>query len=275
MSTSDDKAGDNKPAIRDILLETLFPLRAGKAYHAEKAKQYGLAEHLVNGLLEATTNVPDTELQPFVPGFQKFKSFIEARTARQPHFDPSSGAIAMVSTATAVSSAAFPDIKTFLDTYVVKPHFWNQTRAEQYAARIAKLDPELGRYYRGISEAFLGLTENAERAAFGLARQCFDHLFQVLVPHDDDVRRSAFFVEKAGEKPLAVSRIERVRYAAATHIKETAQAEFLIEQAKELVTAYDQLQRLHARHALDRNQARAVLQAFIASIDQWIDGLGL
>jgi hypothetical protein len=140
---------------------------------------------------------------------------------------------------------------------------------------LAKLNGELASAYRGISEAFWGLDANHERAAFGLARQCFDHLFEILAPDDDEIRKSPFFKKKQGTKPHVVSRVERVRYAAATRIRDKQQSEFLAAQASEFVDVYGQLQRLHARAPIGHERAREVLQTFLATVEQWIDALEL
>jgi hypothetical protein len=58
-------------------------------------------------------------------------------------------------------------------------------------------------------------------------------------------------------------------------VEDKAQADFLAEQASELVAAYGELQLLHARERIERLRARAILQTFMAAIEQWVDALNL
>jgi hypothetical protein len=264
------------PPLRETIARTMPLLEQGKAHHAKQAAEYGLALDLVKGFYDLTERVPAEKLQPYAAGFDKFKTFLQVREkSRQFSTTVSSSATAMIGTATAVGSFVMPDMDEVFKSYLVQTPYWKVDQAMEYAQRLEKLDPELGRYYRGISEAFFGLTENAERTAFSLARQCFDHLFAILVPDDEDVRRSRFFRKKDGEKPDVVSRVERIKFAASTRIRDAAQADLLAEQAAEMVSGYGRLQELHAREAIDREHARAVLRTFMAAIEQWIDALGL
>ena len=259
-------------------MEILASLEAGKAYHAQKAGEYGVARDVYVGFFKLSGKIPRDALEQFRPGFEKHRIFLLAKEKEQSRFDPSAGAFAMAGTSTAVASLSgmiLSEVTEFVESYIRPPKFWNPQRSALYAKRLETLDPELGRLYRGVSESFWGSVENPERGALGLARQCFDHLFSVLAPDDDQIRQSRFFEEKDSDKPLTVSRVERVKFAAANRVQDKAQADFLAEQAAEMVAAYGDLQKLHARGPIERHHARAILQTFLAAIDQWVDALDL
>lgn len=276
---SSDARDENRPIpLKRLLSEILASLDAGKSYHTEKAAQYGVARDVFAGLFQLSVKIPEETFEQFRSGFEKYHIFVQAVEKQQIRFDPSSGAIAMAGTSTAVAFSTgmiLSDVEDFIESYIQPPTFWNPERSAQYAKRLEKLDPELGRLYRGVSESFWGSVENPERGALSLARQCFDHLFDVLAPDDDEIRRSEFFNEKDGKRPLAVSRVERLKFAAANRVKDKAQADFLAEHATEMVAAYGDLQKLHTRGPIPRPYTRAVLQTFLAAIDQWIDALEL
>ena len=259
---------DKEPeSAREIVEDTLKALDRGKRHYAEKTQQYGIAQDALQTLLK---NVPDEQLDSYAAGFAKYRALVKDQENFQ-SVNVSSGALAMMGNATvapSIGAVAFP-----VQWAVRAPTTWLDNSAD-YAEKLSKLDPELGRYFRGINEAFWGMTENQERVAFGLARQCFDHFFSLLAP-DDSVRQSAFFKEKNdGPKPDAVSRMERLRFAS-SRIEDIPTAEFLAEQGKEFIETYGQLQELHARQRLDRDRARVVLQTFIAMMQQWVDALQL
>lgn len=276
--SSDSRNEDRPTSLKWIISEILSSLDAGKAYHAQKAAEYGLARDVFAGFQVFSSKMPEGALEQSRPAFETFRLFIRAEEKQRSHFDPSSGAIAMTGVSTLVactSGMTLNAVADFVKQYIQPPTFWNPQRSAQYAKRLETLDPELGRLYRGLSKSFWGSVENAERSAFALARQCFDHLFSVLAPDDDQIRQSTFFEQKVGDRPLAVSRVERVKFAAANRVKDKAQADFLAEHAAETVAAYGDLQKLHARGPLERHHARAILQTFIAAIDQWVDALDL
>ena len=275
--TKNPQNGNKPDSLKDTLAKTVESLERSRAYHSEKAAQYGVARDVFVGFQKLSQTVPEETLAPFEAGFRKFRLFAEAKEKQQIRFDPSSNAIALIGTSTAIACGGMTltEVAEFVDLYIQPPAFWSPERSRQYAARLEKLDAELGRLFRGVNEVFWGSVENPERAAMALARQCFDHLFSVLAPDDAQIRASEFFHPKEGDKPLAVSRVERVKYAAATRVKDKAQADLLIEQAAEMVEAYEDLQKLHARQSLDRSRVRPILQTFIAAVEQWIDALEL
>lgn len=276
--SSDSRNEDRPTSLKWIISEILSSLDAGKAYHAQKAAEYGVARDVFAGFQVLSSKMPEGALEQSRPAFEKFRLFVQAEEKQRSRFDPSSGAIAMTGVSTLVactSGMTLSEVTDFVESYIRPPKFWNPERSAQYAKRLETLDPELGSLYRGISDSFWGYVENAERSAFALARQCFDQLFSVLAPDDVQIRQSKFFEQKVGDKPLAVSRVERVRFAAANRVKDKAQADFLAEQAAEMVDAYNDLQKLRARGPLERHHARAILQTFIAAIDQWVDALDL
>lgn len=276
-----DNANDDeqkKEPVHNVISETQKYFEESQRFHAEKAQQYGHARDI----LEPLKQIPKEYLEPFADGYSRFRDLAKANLAKEitlyTPFNPVLGATAMFGTSTvALAPSGVAAWKEHLVRWnAAPPPDWNPEHSQQYADRLAKLDPELGKMYKGIADAFWGLPDNQERVAFGLARQCFDHLFAILSPDDDAVRKSQFFNEKTGApKPEAVSRPERVKYAAATRIKNKVQGDFLAEQASKFADEYNELQRLHVREPIDRQRARGVLKTFMATMEQWVDALEL
>ena len=261
--------------LQVVLEEICELLERGQKYHAQKAQEYGEPKDLFLGFKDLTHKVNEEAFSPFTASFDAYRAFLRAQKNNQLQVSIGSTGFANVSSAAAFSTTPMiPAVQKFADTYLKPPKSMTSVSSEIYASRLEKLDAELGRMYRGIAEVFWGSTQNPERTALGLTRQVFDHLFSVLAP-DDKVRDSAHFTPKTNGDEKAVQRIERIRYAAYTRIKDRAQADFLAEQAAGLLNAYGELNRLHVRDGIDRSQATQILQAMLVFLQQWIDALAL
>ncbi len=146
------------------------------------------------------------------------------------------------------------------------------THHEDYAERLSKLDPALGKTYQEIWEVLYGTRADPERGALYLIRQSFDHLFDLLAP-DDEVRKSNFWRHKSGGKKSQVTREERILYAANKHIKNSARAKTLSESAKHMGDVYQDLNRVHERGELNKQQALKALAEMKGILEEWVDAL--
>jgi Predicted pPIWI-associating nuclease len=143
---------------------------------------------------------------------------------------------------------------------------------EDYADRLSRIDPSLGKTYRSIREVLLGTRDDPERAALYLIRQTFDHLFSMLAP-DDEVRKSEFWEPKEGEKANQVSRRERIFYAIKEHVCDTTRAETLSASVSHMLEVYQALNRAHKRGAIERDQALFSLREMDSLLRQWADAV--
>lgn len=145
---------------------------------------------------------------------------------------------------------------------------------QTYAARFSRLDPALGRTYQGIWEALYATRADPARGALFLMRQAFDHLFGLLAP-DEKVRTSKYWKRKSGKKPNQVSRSERLKYAAFTHIKDPNRAGTMAASTKQVQDLYRALNMAHRRGELDEGKARKALLAMRRILEEWADAIGL
>jgi hypothetical protein len=141
---------------------------------------------------------------------------------------------------------------------------------EFYARKFSELDPSLGATYRSAWSVFYSQQHDPKRAALWQMRQVFDHLFDKLAP-DDDVRESAFWSKKTGDKPDAIHRDERLCFAAHRCIRDEALRTGLLESVKETLRSYDRLQEAHKRGELSIEKANETFTSSDALIRRWID----
>ncbi len=146
-------------------------------------------------------------------------------------------------------------------------------KEKQIASQLESYDSELGKLYRQVDDVIHVTRSEADRPILVLWRQFFDHLFDKLAP-DDKVRNSPFFQKKKGEKPDQVTRIERIRYAAFTHVKDPSQARLLSGQAEQVNKIYSELNKLHKRGPLNLQQSRHAAETMKNHMLQWAIALG-
>jgi hypothetical protein len=257
-----------KDELAAIIAAITEALDRARRYHAQQAEQHGYAVDLFGRLPRVVQEADEQTCRQLSPIFNKFRLFLDAREQSRVPWDVSSSAFAVSSTATAIVAPV--KVEQLLKSF--KPLNWSPGRSRLYADRLQKIEPETSKVYRSVSEAFWASVENPERAALYQMRQCFDQLFTHLAP-DDAVRGSTFFQPKAPPKELQVYRRERILYAAHTHIKDKAQADYLAEQADTMLSLYEQSQDAHRRTPLDRDRTRLTLEGMMAALEQWIDAL--
>ena len=178
-----------------------------------------------------------------------------------------------LSTASTVGSTAI-----FLNKNLIKPMPVFATLAsnknQEYIAKFSELNPELGRSYASVMEIFYGSIESPEKAALYAMRQTYDHFFRILAP-DQDVKASQSYSEKTGADVGKVFRMERIRYAASTRIKDTRIKDLLIADSKQLLEVYEKLNKMHSGEELNRGAVREHLTAMKLILEKWADAIGL
>ena len=140
---------------------------------------------------------------------------------------------------------------------------------EKSIAFLEGLDPALAKTYRGVPEVLYGTQSDPVRAALYESRQMFDHFFALLAP-DNAVRSSQSWKPKLEGDTNRVTRDERLRYAANTHVKRPSEVRSLIASSRHMLNVYDALQRAHTRGPLDEDASRAALREMHLLVDQWI-----
>ena len=250
-------------------------------YHAKKAQEYGYSEEIFNLIDSTLQSVPD---DPIFAGYEdslnKFSKFIQHREleSQQYSLDVSSSAFALGTAITATASTILSEagIGELLENLKSPepPSGWTYNRIEQYSARLERLNPELGRLYRAVWQSFYGGAENAERAALLSMRQLYDHFFEIISP-DSEVRASKYFARKNGDKPEQIYRKERIKYAANERVVDRQLGETLESQADYLLDLYDKLNKIHKRGQIEKESVRETLVSMQATMEEWIDALGL
>jgi hypothetical protein len=141
-----------------------------------------------------------------------------------------------------------------------------------YADKLGALDSNLGNTYRSAWNAFYAEPHDPGRTALWQMRQVYDELFSRLGP-DEVVRRSAFWCRKVGEKPNAVHRDERLRYAATRWITDVSQRQVLLASVEETVRTYRRLGKAHERGPIPVGNAREIFLAVDSIIKRWVDAI--
>ncbi|MBW8864873.1 MAG: hypothetical protein JF609_08115 [Verrucomicrobia bacterium] len=142
------------------------------------------------------------------------------------------------------------------------------------AARLAKIDPALGKTCAEIWETLYGTTADSERAAMFMIRQVWDHLFDKLAP-EDEVRASRFWKKKEGDKPYQVFRCERIQFAVDRHIANPAHKEQLLAVSRQMLDFYQEFNDAHTRGEINKEKARSALNAVFSWFIQWADCMGI
>ena len=188
-------------------------------------------------------------------------------------------AIASSATSVLTSTGAMSDITGHSSPVVFSgttSAFRIEDRREEYGKRFSGFSPALGQTYKAIDESLHTTMSDPERSALFLTRQAFDQLLDVLAPVNE-VRESPFWrpkSEKEDKNPNAVWRIERIKYAASTHVKDRARANTLIAEADQILSVYNLLSKAHTREIIDQNVAIQAVKSMKLFLEGWIDALG-
>jgi len=139
-----------------------------------------------------------------------------------------------------------------------------------YAEKLTALDSALGNTYRSAWNALYTEPHDPGRTALWQMRQVHDAFFSKLAP-DELVRQSDCWSVKAGDKPNAVHRSERMRYAAMRWITDESRRQVLLASAHECIRAYARLQKAHERGPIPAEHAREIFLAADSIIRRWVD----
>lgn len=279
MSHEENKQDPNRPKrIAKIASDLSEFCDERQKFHANKAQDYGYSRDLFRDIANKIHQVPDSPLFFSAEvAFNKFHLFAKAKEQElsKVDFDVSSPAYSLGTSVVASSHiTSAHGIQEWLKelSYPKPPPSWEPNRRESYAAKLDKIDPELGKLFRSVWQSFYGGTDNSERTALFCMRQLYDHFFEILAP-DCKVINSPFFSVKDGEKPKQVYRRERIRYAANVQISIKALGETLETQVDHVLSLYAKLNKLHKRGELDRDECSNILTAMETIIAQWIVAL--
>jgi len=159
-----------------------------------------------------------------------------------------------------------------LSEALTPPPSWRPERKKRYIKKMSSINQELGKTYASVWETFYGTTKSPEKTALYAMRQTFDHLFRVIAP-DEVVIKSNYFTPKRGDKPNQVHRVERLRYAAYTKIKNKKISELLASKTKQTLDTYDKLNKMHAEKKLNRSDVQQILTSMQSVLEEWIDAI--
>ena len=176
------------------------------------------------------------------------------------------------STSVATASVANPEMNLSVPPY--QPVLVTPDRTDEYAAKLAQVDPPLGNTYRATSQILYGTRADPERGALWEMRQSFDHFFDKLAP-DEEVRNSKFWSPKSGDNPNQVTREERIQYAASRHVADKNEAKRLAAASEQMVHTHQKLNQAHKRGELDSEKANKALVAMQLLLEDWADAIGL
>lgn len=146
-----------------------------------------------------------------------------------------------------------------------------------FPEKLAKLDISLSNTYKEIDEILHGTVADPKRAALYMIRQSFDHLFDKLAP-DEEVRSSKYWKKKDSKEsknPNEVWRIEKIKYAAFTHVKDETRAQGLVDQSKFVIDTYNLLNKAHKREELNIDEANNLIISMKTILEEWVEALNL
>jgi hypothetical protein len=241
----------------------------------EKSKECGYARDVFDQAGEKFKEVPDNPI--FIGVEETLKKHFEYMQQQEQEHYSLFGTTSVSGTAFSTASTASTSAYFVINPQMVSlnPPFdrYSEAKTKEYSAKLSKLNPELGRIHGSVWETFYGTAEAPEKNALYAMRQTFDQLFRIIAP-DEEVRKSEYFIPKKSPKEKnQVYRIERLKYAANSKVKNKKLADLLTSQAKQTLEVYDKLNKLHSGHKLDRTQAREILASMSSILEGWIDAV--
>jgi hypothetical protein len=177
----------------------------------------------------------------------RFKSFVDLKAAF------STASMASTATTLTISSDMIPYTfeklgSSFPQRYSPPklPSIFPKTNVGGTAMRLEKIDVDLAKTYKGVWDALTGIHSDRDRTALYQMRQTYDHFFSILAP-DNEVRKSSFWTIKEGDKPMQITRRERITYAANRHVDDETIRDLLVVNADTILSVYDSLNLAHKR----------------------------
>jgi len=246
-------------------------------YHAKKAQEYGYSYDVFTQISIALPDIPDNPLlQSAELSLNEYKEAVEDKFIMEAPPSDVSTATYILGTAMTLSASLGDPSQFYIMTgnldYPEPPPFWEPNRKDLYIEKLTQLDPELGKLLKSVRESFYSGIENSERTALSLMRQLYDHFFS-LIASDDEVINSPYFRRKKGDKPKQIYRRERINYAANSKVLNKKRGKVLETQAGYYLKIYKDLNKLHKRGKLKREDVSSTLSAMEAVIEEWVDAL--
>ena len=144
----------------------------------------------------------------------------------------------------------------------------------KYADKLEKVNPAMAVTFRGIKDSYLIKSNDHIRTALFETRQVFDQLFDALAPNDK-VKAQSWWTPEDSRKPDAVTRTQRIRYAAKQNVADEKKQAVLIAGDKHMLNVYSKLQMLHSRKLLDDAKAKDAILEMLTLIREWADSISL
>ena len=241
----------------------------------EKSKECGYAKDVFDQAGEKFKEVPDNPI--FIGVEETLKNHFEYMQQQEKEYYSLFGTTSLSGTAFSTASTAITSTIFVINPQMVSlnPPFdcYSEARNKKYSAKLSKLNQELGRIYGSVWETFYGTAEAPEKNALYAMRQTFDQFFRAIAS-DEEVRTSEYFISKGNQKDKnQVYRIERLKYAANTKVKDKKLAALLESQAEQALKVYDKLNKLHSGDKLDRPQVGEILTSMQSILQGWIDAI--
>lgn len=250
-----------------------------KERHAQQAQDFGYCEQVFKDLAPRLDGLQD---DPRLANAEVvIRNFGEYTRRHQEHvkaFDPSASWQAFDTTAaisTNVNFIAVQNVRSAFDLIPLPeaPPIWDPSQTSIYADRLFTLDPELKTLLLSVWQSYSNVDDNGRAALFEM-RQLLDHFFAVLAP-DEKVKKSPYFSQKGKKDPERIDRRERMSYAAYTRISDPSKAKGLANEAEVVLSTYKDLNELHKRGVLNRDEVRKTLTMAEHIVRHWVDALGL
>lgn len=278
MSDSDDRERLKELLVRlpqkaDTLTNLVGELNAKAGYVAGAVRTFADAHTIVLGSpVESTTAIPfiasgaviaselDRRLDQLLLGAETFGQVIEPAI---PVFSTTSSSA--VATCNSICLGPVP-VRFSPCPYL------DDSDENAYARKLELLDPSLAGTYRAAWHALYAESHDPGRPSLWQMRQVMDHFFGLLAP-EEKVRQSIHWSRKSGDKPDAVHRAEKWRFAADRWLTDPQLRNVFVESVKEIDQAYETLNQAHKRGALDRARAEEIFRSADAVVRRWIDGI--
>ena len=247
-------------------------------HHTSESAKYGYARDLFQNAAGQFGEVSDNpSLGPHEEAVKKVRDYLEFKAGQiKPEMVDISSVAFTSTTSTSISTSTTTPMGILPGGLEwLKPPPWvKPDESQRLAIRLEKLNPELGKCLRGAWECFHGNSEQPERAALGLMRQLFDHLLDALAPK----KKVQDWLSSQGRGKASVTDIhrdERGEYVLTLRANNPDAAGLLKAQTAQLLQAYADLQHLHKRGTLNRENIRLYLNAMQGYIEQLADICGL
>ena len=158
---------------------------------------------------------------------------------------------------------------------VIYSPFDRYHKHKEYEERLRLMDASLGRTYGELVEVVHATAKDPTRSGMFMARQLFDHFFDILAP-DSDVRSSKFWRPKSIDESSdqnAVWKSEKLDFAVAHRVRDEYRRQTLSAMSRQTIDLYNLLNKAHTRGPIMEVQASRAVESMIRLLQQWIDSI--